>query len=184
MIEHLLRFINANNTFQFWRILDKDGNELFEYNNENIEEIIEEIQNDFESLENGNYTLRGSKTKYQGDKASKKLPFSIKPEISNIQNTKKMSLNTYSAEQVEKMVLEAELRGREKAKIDILESKFNDFVARYEKEQSELKQAISRKFDEIEGDNDNDFLSKATDQISKIAPSIPQIQESLKTFKL
>jgi excinuclease ABC subunit A len=56
--------------------------------------IIEEIQNDFESLENGNYTLRGSKTKYQGDKAAKKLPFSIKPEISNnIQNSKKMTEN-------------------------------------------------------------------------------------------
>lgn len=185
MIEHLIRFLNANNTFQFWRILDKEGNELFEYDSDDIDAIKAELSEDFQSLQSGNYTLRGSSTKFQGEKAAKKLPFYIKPEPKQtIQTAPKMSVNTFTAEQVKEMVQEAERRGAEKAKVDILENKLSDFIGRYDREMKALKEAIAKKFDELDGSNDSDFIDKATEAFTKVTPQLPAIANGLKSFKL
>jgi uncharacterized coiled-coil DUF342 family protein len=179
MVEHLLRYIDQNSEFNFIKVLNKDGDELFYYTNEDQEENKSQLSADYEFLQAGNYKLRIGRSFNASEKQVKYLPFTIQKQASQTaQPTPKNTMNTFSLDQVEKMVREAEQRGFEKAKYESIAEE----VAKFKAEFNEFKTKVAAKFDELDGVEDNDILGKTMDNVSKIAPHLPAISESLKSF--
>lgn len=191
MLERIIKFIENNPDFVFFKLLTASGDEVYQYEVSDADSFKEEISNDFENLEPGSYKLRGTRGKQANDKAAKFVPFTIQDNSKNITavnqkttaKTTKIMENVFTLDQVKEMLSEAKEQGKKEAEIDFLKREFQNFKTDFEA----FKIKVAKKFDELDGVEDNDLLTKVTNglgEVAKVAPHIPAIAESMKSFSL
>lgn len=135
---------------------------------ETVEETLEQLEKDFESLENGNYVFSsGTIGKFRDSKVTnlnfRKSNINLKP-----QNTKIMDFD------LDKIKREAYEQGYKDAQIKILEKR----VDTLEKRVDTLVKILNEKLDELDGEKDNDFL----DKVGKLASTLGDAKEVMAGF--
>lgn len=136
---------------------------------ENPEELSDQLESDYESLDNGFYTFYvGSDHRFRESKAET-LTFKI-GQASQYQKP----INSMNID-IEKIKKDAYEQGFKDAQIEIIKHRLDAI----EKKHEEFVKIVSRKFDELEGDDDDDVIAKVT----KIASNIGEAKQAMEGFR-
>jgi hypothetical protein len=148
IIEDLL---NSNPETLYVVIGEKLGNDLYKKDFEDFEELKEDVMEFVNMLEPGSYIIELGTSKT--DPRRKKRPFRI--GSTNQERTK--TNNTMTFEDIDRIKKEAYDQGHKDAQIMILSKRVSDLESDFKI----FKQKVANKFDELDGNKDNDILDKA-----------------------
>lgn len=168
-MEKAKKFLSQNKT-TYYEIFDSSGDRLFKASEDTTEEILERFDDDYDFLQDGNYKLVAKKSEstpksqQQIYRFTKGTPQNQEPKTT-VQRMSTPGAALYTMEQIREIEAQAEKRGEEKARITILEDK----VTRLEKNINDLVKFINDKFDELDGNKDNDFMTTAKSIIGDIS---------------
>ena len=156
MEKRIQMYFDINSDLTYFKVLDQDENVIMKYEGE-AQDIAKEVIADVETFENGKYQIWGGKAENMSSRTAKKLPFTIGNQ--NINRPKQMA-GFYSKEDLEN----AYNQGVKDARINTLEKRIDMLEKRFDK----LIEVVSEFKDELDGNNDNDLLSKVMNGAGKI----------------
>lgn len=179
-MEKAQKFLSQNKA-TYYEIHDSSGDMLFKANEESTDVVLERFEDDWDFLQDGNYKLVAKKSESTPKSQQQIYRFTKgQPQIQEPKTVQRMNNSPgatyYTLEQMREIEAKAEKRGEEKARITILEDKVN----RLEKNLVDLVKYCNDKFDDLDGNKDNDFMGTA----KSIIGDITEAAGAMSNFKM
>lgn len=172
-MEKIFKFIENNPSKLFYKIINRSGQKISLGSAESTEELKEAIESEYDMLPDGKFSLLLGSNINMSNNRSLVLEFTkgeAKQTFQRNQTSNSMQ-NGFSYDQVQEMILKAREEGRKEAEIEMLKRQVSDLHFDYKelkKDFENFKKTVANKFDELDGIEDNDILSKGIDTITKL----------------
>lgn len=167
MNERVTNLFEKNQATSF-KIRDAKDTLICRIDADSTEDLIELFNEQFELLDNGIYRVICGTTFNFKETTSPTTTIKKGQPITRNQNTTGMNFD------IEKIKKEAYEQGFKDAQIEILKKRVADLEDKVQK----IVQIISEKFDEIDGNEDNDLMSK----IGKMAETFGNAKDAMEGF--